>query len=394
MLVFGFYLFMIAWFIAPSRSLHHTLVYVFLLVPALIHLAVCAYQKVTLRQLFGSPIVIGLGIFLTYMLTTSLWSDNAEEPSTYAKRLLTTLLFIYGVYIICLYHTAHFWRSLILGLLLCTPWLAVNLIFFPEAAFLTERFKGANAGVHYLLTGALLGAFFVLGACYLLQRLDTQGVNRRNVLLFAALIGVFYGILLTEARSTVLAIAVTALYWCCADARVRRQWPIALLCGVVVTIMLAPYAELFIARGFSQRFEIWGQALQMAAQQPILGHGIDAEFVINISNGEELYDPHNIHIDVFFEGGLVGVLLWLVFLSTVARAGWLYRHTPVGQCILPLLIYSVSVKFFESLGILSRPTEFWHLVWLCTGMAVAESMRAHVLNTRSYEQNHAATLAQ
>lgn len=370
-LIAGMYLFMSAWFIAYSRSSHHTIVYAGFIGPALIHLIFCLWQNDSATRALRSPAYTLLALFLTYMVLSTTWSDNADSLAHYIKRLAQTLVFIYGVYIVVRFEPRHFWRSIVVAVALCGPWLAVNLIFFPDSAFTSNRFKGANAGVHYLLTGAMLGSFVVLGASYLIQKLERRRPNAKAVLLFAAIGVVFYALLLTESRSALLALVATAGFAILSSQQVRRFRAVVLLAILVIAIMLAPYADVFIARGFSNRFEIWDATLHWIAQRPWLGHGFDALFVLPISSGEELYDAHNIHLEVLYEGGLLGGILWLVFLGALAWRGWTCRHSALGQTVLALLIYSISVKFFESRGILSRPTEFWHLLWLCAGMALA-----------------------
>ena len=371
-LIGGFYIFMAAWFIAPSRHNHHTIVYVAFLLPAFLHLLICTWNrdKAVLHGLKTLP-YLALTVFLTYMVITTAWSDLAKEIPHYLKRLTVTLIFIYGVYIICRFEIRHFWGSLYASLLICVPWLVINLIFFPEEAFLSDRFKGANAGLHYLLTGALLGAFFVLGLTRLIQLVETKGFNIFNIAIFISGCTVFYAVLLTESRSALLAFAATGVYWVISSRQITRfKWVVAGL-SVVAAILLIPYIDLFISRGFSQRFEIWGVTWQWILERPWFGHGFDAEFILQVSSNEELYDAHNIHLEVLFEGGFVGGLLWLFFLGTIAWQGWRNRASELGKCLIALLIYSVSAKFFESRGILSRPTEFWHLIWLCAGMAIA-----------------------
>lgn len=370
-LVAGFYVFMCAWFIAPSRSAHHTIVYLAFLLPCLLHLLYTLWCRSDSLRGLVSPVFLSLAIFLAYMVISTLWSDIAEEPGHYLKRMVQTLLFVYGVYAVCRLSPAHLEKAILCCVVLCVIWLAVNELYFGETAYLSDRFRGANAGLHYLLTGALLGAILVLGTHVMLQRLSYKGVDMPGIVLTCLLAGVFYGVLLTESRSALLALVVTAGYWFFDTPNIRNFKIIAVIGAVGAAIMLAPYAELFISRGFSQRFEIWHATLQWILEEPWFGHGFGAEYILHVSSGEELYDAHNIHLEVLFEGGLVGGFLWLTFLSTLASCGWRARNTAMGKCLLALLIYSVSVKFFESRGILSRPTEFWHLLWLCAGIAMA-----------------------
>lgn len=370
-LIGGTYLFMSAWFIAYSRSAHHTMVYAGFIGPALVHLLYCVWHRDPTVTILKSPLFVSLALFLAYMAASTFWSDNADSFAHYLKRLSLTLVFVYGIYVIVRFEPRHFWRSVLCALALCGPWLAINLLFYPDEAFISNRFKGANAGLHYLLTGAMLGAFFVIGTNHLMYGLERRGLQARSFLLLAALGAVFYGVLLTESRSALLALAVTAAYWALSTRQIRQLKFIALPALLAFGVLLTPYLDLFISRGFSNRFEIWETSLQWILQRPWLGHGFDALFILPISSGEELYDPHNIHLAVLYNGGLVGGILWAGFLGILAWQGWVGRHTPLGKCVLALLIYTVSVKFFESRGILSRPTEFWYLLWLCAGMALA-----------------------
>lgn len=367
----GFYIFMCAWFIASSRSAHHTIVYVFFLLPALIHLIAAIALKSDVLRIWRNPVFLSLTIFLAYMAISSTWSDNSEGLAHYAKRMLYTLLFVYGVYVTTRNGLKHFERALLTACVIAIPWLIINVTLFPEEAFINGRFFGLNAGIHYLLTGSLLGSYLLLLMTYLVNRMDEGLKLLPAIFIFVIAANLFYGVLLTESRSALLALAASGAYLFISIKGHNTVRYSLIGIGLLAVIAVAPYANEFIQRGYANRFEIWDIVWNRIASNPIFGHGTDAELIMHISSGEELYDAHNIHLEVLFEGGLAGFLLWSTLLLSIAFAGWESRREPLGKYILALLIYSVVAKAFESRGILSRPTEFWHLLWLCGGLAMA-----------------------
>ena len=117
------------------------------------------------------------------------------------------------------------------------------------------------------------------------------------------------------------------------------------------------------------RPEIWKQALAIISERPFLGWGGDYYPEIRIEGVRwALRDPHNILLTIWLKYGvlsflaLTGLLCYAVSITLGNKDNALLR---MGGA---LLIFGVTMLFFEGHNIISRPNSTWHMVWIPLGI--------------------------
>lgn len=110
--------------------------------------------------------------------------------------------------------------------------------------------------------------------------------------------------------------------------------------------------------GFNGRIEIWNSYLQILFENPLrmfIGHGIGSTNIGLMNNFDISRSPHNVFIELFFEIGLIGLILFLFILYKMILNS--KKHVE-----LKTLVY-ISLIFCFSLGIFYDKT-FWNLITL------------------------------
>ncbi|MBD3736255.1 MAG: O-antigen ligase family protein [Pseudomonas balearica] len=290
----------------------------------------------------------------------------------------------------------------------------VLLVFVVAVAFLSGRYP--RALVQLLQAAAVLGAFAALITLYLkLQksgfdfryrafRLHSSGISgfaefgnpiiSGMHLAFAGLTAfwclldsrrwssrLFWGLLLlplgvyaflTFSRSAWLALAAggLVLLWRLGNPRTWLLSGAALLVLVALVLMKFPgMFDIEAARNLTYRDLIWSMVLDAMPGYWLQGHGAGVSMnVMHIPN-QTVVNTHSLYLEVLFQFGLVGLLLFLGMLALAIRRLWL-SSSPLALLALSLLSASVAVMFFELHSFIHSPNLIWLWIWLPLAIAL------------------------
>jgi O-antigen ligase len=219
-------------------------------------------------------------------------------------------------------------------------------VLFPRAAWYplkgeTPFFRHALSGVFPVINGNMVGLLgAVLFLAYLPRLCGSAPFSVRLAL--PVLIGLASTVF-SYSRSSLLALVVAAL---CVLLMLRRYgWILViLLCGVLLatvpkvrTLTIAHLARGQEGRSFntlsSNRLEMWEDALS-EYRTSVVGRGFAAGFRYDDHQSDG--HAHNSVVQLYFDLGLLGVIVWLAFIGTVCS--YLYRLvktqvTPDGQLV-------------------------------------------------------------
>lgn len=130
-------------------------------------------------------------------------------------------------------------------------------------------------------------------------------------------------IFLSGSRSGMIAFVIQSLFWG-VTTRFRLSSKIAVLICFIIMIVsyILPFADQ--TNSYEQRSDIWNVALAAGVKQPLLGYGFgnteyalhDAKALVPSHLGKSFIDSsHNIFLDWFVQGGIIGleILLFLLF---------------------------------------------------------------------------------
>jgi len=149
----------------------------------------------------------------------------------------------------------------------------------------------------------------------------------------------------------------------------------------------------------SQRPYLWSKALEGIPDAPFLGHGVGA-FAMDVKGEDARHFPHNFFLEVLYEAGIVGFVLFTFFWVLIAYYLWRGRSFNsriadseteyVEELWIAIFIAAVmaSVLHFDISG--------QRLLWLLAGVALAVTRACYEeavvqwqsVNESGYEQKH------
>ena len=318
-------------------------------------LAICAFiaayydAKLHHRELAVGTVGKLLLVYMAYMAFTVLFSKNPMNSiATVVMWLVAFLVYLSMTTVLNSRHrfdTALFCMTLIAGLVgfiacvqyILNAWLNIPVSFyfwqwidevvyriFPMPLTLdihemraASTFNNPNVMAEYLIMMLPFAAYYAFSG----RRTGTR-ILCRVCLLFA-----LGGVLFSFSRGSYLALLVILLVFCVANI---RKWSIILFGGIsaLALIPTSVYARLFsvgsMDNSITDRFRIWGIALQEIAKQPIFGSGPGVQNFWDIlySKGVAAPHTHNLVLQLLVEGGIIALVLMLLIGWKTFRGGY------------------------------------------------------------------------
>ena len=352
---FGIFLLLTGLFWLGDHGLYSKLFYWSLLLPTLLSILLFPGN---VRNLLASRICVAYLPFACYMASTVFWSTSDDGLFEMMKRPLFVLLFFYPVFelgrrrfdLLC---AAVKWGAVLA--VVAAVWTLGEFLFSVDQ----YRLTGYGALYNPLLTSHVFGFFLAwwLGLYFSERRLfDPVALSSMLILL---------GLVLATGSRTPLVAMFAVVIWLSVATRNRKGilTLCSLLTGCILVWLFAP--EILTQRGLSHRTEIWMDVLRQISEKPWFGHGFNSPLWVRLEAlSYPLQDPHNLTLAVFFIGGAVGGILWLVLYATALLESWRWRNDKWVLVFSATLIYGLMAGMTEGGSFLSRPKEHWFLVWI------------------------------
>jgi O-antigen ligase len=130
------------------------------------------------------------------------------------------------------------------------------------------------------------------------------------------------------------------------------------------------------------RIGIWTRGFPLAARRPVTGHGADTfKETLGIM-------AHNDYLGLFFDFGIIGPILYLLFLYSAAKKAWEVsrsrRFSPFDRHLaLGVLGISVAIAVLSGAENMGRDTGMWWLYLALLGCMLGaasnlKQTRAHI----------------
>jgi len=203
------------------------------------------------------------------------------------------------------------------------------------------------------------------------------------------------GVLATQSRTGLIVLAVAlAVYWIGWILRARLAGQ---LFGIAAAVAFIPMFMVMVtnllpdarplardAENLQSREAIWGDALSQFVEAPILGQGLNyaggGEFVFGLS-------AHNEYLGKLVDGGLVGLLAFLVLLGAFLYVAWAIsrRSGADGWIGLGALMYLAVLLVSMVVATTWRTSAPVIISWLYLGMLTAIYVRPGIELSRDRE---------
>ncbi|WP_155289252.1 O-antigen ligase family protein [Rhodococcoides fascians] len=286
----------------------------------------------------GTAVVIACGLIIGYWAIL-MFHGNVPDLNTGLLGFRKTVLAIGGIVLGCAVARKAIPRVELLIVRLISLAVAVSLLgyfFFPQIAELVPRAADKYTALYRgqeRLQGVFSGPFHVAGAAVLLigwALVRRKTYPRLSAIAFAiGAVATYFTFVRSAYIAVVLIVLAAALAATSVTARVRRLYILA-IAGVVAYLILARGGPLtdtaesissFSSDGrFQNRIPEWQTGLRMFLDSPIYGWGSGSagDTLGPAFAGGEHVTPHNILLKFAVEGGLIGLVLLIAVVSTVA----------------------------------------------------------------------------
>lgn len=345
----------------------------------------------SIRRVSGHPLFRLITLYMAYLLLSSLWSEPLDR---YRLGQMAAIC----VYLISFFTTTHYLVNrnpahFDLMLRACTlaagaAAIASIFIFYMSNPFPETRMEGTGALTNINEYANVYGVFALLALGF---AADSRKAITRGLFLLAmvAFLGVaWFGQSRTAFASILIALGVLSGL---SLGRGKSYLP-AGLALVVVTLLLAfpEVVQQAFERGQSFRFIIWSEVWQGIQARPIFGHGLLSQLAIDTgARNRPMSVAHNAYLQVFWTGGIIGLLLFLLLLGSAFRFALLRGQQQGDYRMLCILIFAACAMMTGVDILIARPRDQWILFWLPLAMLMAFGNAANVSPGRPRGRNAA-----
>jgi len=382
----GLFFFLTGILFFKSISAYHTQIYLFLILPALI---LVLSKRDQFTPILTSRAFQILLVLIVYAMLSLFWNDLSIDDFKYIKRLLIIVLFILAVIAI-----GKESPDKIIKLLLIAAGIygiAAYYSFFDDYLInnmaISERIVGLGNLSNPLLSSHIYGIFTAFLITYFFAIKRNWKKDLILILIFAGLLGF---LILTHSRTPLVALSMVFLLLLWMHKSRAVLYFFLIICAIAAIYFSFNYDQL-IQRGLSHRPEIWSIVMEKISHNPIFGTGLGSDIYIYIEDLKTTFtDSHNIHLGLTYLLGIVGLLLWLIFLVSLLTVYAKNKTTLIAQIGIVLLVYGMSAGMTEGGSFFSRPKEVWFLTWLPIALLLTAEFNRLTIKSpdKNSDRNH------
>lgn len=229
-----------------------------------------------------------------------------------------------------------------------------------------EFFNPIISGMHMAFAG--------LTACWCVLFARTPAAR---IFWFLCLSVIAVYVFLTYSRSAWLALGLGGLMLLILRGR-AIFWGLfvgaAILALVVITIKFPQVFSVEVERGTTSRDLIWAMVIDSMPGYWVAGHGAGIEMSQMSIPGATVVNTHSLYLEVLFQYGVVGLLLFLVALLMATKAMWTDR-SDLSVLGVSLLAGSIGVMFFELHSFIHSPNLIWLWIWFPMAIALGSQFK-------------------
>jgi O-antigen ligase len=327
-------------------------------------------------QLRNSPLFRLLLAYLLYLLCTAFW---AAEMDWYRLGQKATISLYLVTLLSVTYYLSNWNRRLfdqfLQGLVLVAAIAAaVNIVYFYSDV--DNHFPGTRLWPYGSLTNPnefsnVYGVFAILAMGWALRANSLAQALPGGIAALVALLLIWLG----QSRTAFIALLLALLALTCLSSRGRKliHWIIGIfsIAGLSLAFLLPEVIEEAMLRGTSLRPEIWREIWRHALESPIFGHGLTPKVAVKFENIRLFETAHNAYLQVFWQGGLVGLTLFLAVLASALGQAWKLGIRNGDMTILCILLFTMMVMLTGVDTLIERPRDQWILFWLPVSLLLA-----------------------
>ncbi|GIZ12834.1 O-antigen ligase [Pseudomonas sp. NCCP-436] len=186
-------------------------------------------------------------------------------------------------------------------------------------------------------------------------------------------------VFLSFSRSAWLGVAAGGLFllWRLGNLRIWIGCGVALVLALVLALLRFPnMLGVEAARNLTHRDVIWKMVLDAMPGYWLQGHGAGVNMDLMQIDRLKVTNTHSLYLEVLFQYGVVGLVLFLGMLLLAVRRLWRCSND-LATLALGLLCGSLAVMFFELHSFIHSPNLIWLWIWLPLAIALGSRERLH-----------------
>ena len=323
-----------------------------------------------------------------YIAATSLWSTpfDARAALSQVTRALLGLCFVVAV--AEGFRVDWFRGRMTAALALCGGGAAcAAVVMFLADPPADGRLNGLGQLDAHIRAALCFGVSLV---CALAWLTETRSASWRAV---AAVVAVFLAVAVAFSGSRNAWVSVS--FGCLAYVTCRYAPERGLLaaCGAALALVLAalaaalwfdPTRDALLSRGDSYRPDIWAEILRRVLDQGLwFGNGVLSDDSVSVG-GLVMPHPHNLYLAVLFQGGVVGLTLFLCVVALSLRT--LLAHIEEREAKLALGIFAIALPAYllDGYELVDKIGWTWLLFWLPVAISTGLGSRHGLHDARRF----------
>lgn len=393
LLSFGLFVFVVGELFNTSGGRHAFQTYMLLFVPSLI----LVLKEKLCRDFWIRPESIIFLIFLGFALLQGIFNPGAQEDAGHwLKIMLLIALYVYAIGKAMQDEKAFhaFLYACVFGAALFALWTIIYqyVVLDKEFDYLAIRknrlhevgYEGFGDLGNPVISGLFYSVPAIMGVYLFVGRQKSLWIDS---LLVVAIGAISFYIVLTLTRSAWVSAAAGSLVVLLLNPNRK-----SLAAGIVFFILAIGAILYFSAellhlkeRGFSGRELIWRDWFNKLSDFWLLGAGLGQDYIYKFSRRAITYHAHSLYLQIWYEIGVAGFLLLLVFLLSLLRKGWKCRQHSLAKLGLGLLVFSMVAMVADVGTLFDKRDDWWVITWLPFGILLGlnASIRKSEVGTAS-----------
>lgn len=360
-------------------SRYATQTYLLLFVPALLLLL---WRRLSLDTWRQAPGFLLLGLLAWVVLCSVFNSGSAKDPAYWLKIAALILLYVFAVASLVRHQKAFNGLLVaVVALVALFAWLTLYYQFGvldKPLEYGKLRYRGRLSELgwrgladlkHPVIAGLYYGVFAVL-LSYLFVGLKVR--VWQAALLALGMLGLLAYVLLTFSRGSWFSTAAGGFVLLLLFPNTRSRSLIGASCVLmlVVAYLFWPEIQKELRQGVSNRDLIWANWIERFPSFWLAGAGAGADFQFAFPPPHtfSVIHAHSLYLQLWYEYGVVGIVLFVLLLLSLLWKGWQCRAQPLARLGMALLVYAMVAMVSDVYAILHRPSPYWVLFWFPVGI--------------------------
>ncbi len=338
----------------------------------------------SLRAIWKHSVFQALVIYTLYLLLSGLWSHPLDwyrlgQKATIAVNITS---FIAVTHFLAHWNRPVFNRMLQTVTLFAAAAAAVSIItFYSHNPFPQTRLAGIGSLTNINEFANVYGVFALLATFSIMH------VRQKTLkCLFLLSILVFICVMwFGQSRTAFISLLIALLVF--TGLTFKNQRMLCMIAfAVFVSVLFLAFPEALdgaVHRGIGERPLIWKALWEQSKSAPLFGHGLISTLSIEMP-GYNFETAHNAFLQLFWQGGAVGVMIFLLLLAVAFRHAWSHGQQQGDFSVFCILLFAVCTMITGVDTLIDRPRDQWLLFWF--PLALLLSYQSGAPRSRFYAQ--------